>query len=108
MPFASVYRAYVNKAERKGRTQYEVDQVICWLTGYSQQGLEDQIALKTDIKGFFSKAPAMNPRRSEIKGVVCRVRVEEVSDPHMQQIRQLDKLIDELAKGKSLQKVLRQ
>lgn len=108
MPFASVYPAYVNKAVRKGRTQDEVDQVICWLTGYDAAGLKRQLDAKTDIQTFFAKAPALHPNRALITGVVCGVRVEEVEDPLMQQIRQLDKLVDELAKGKAMEKILRQ
>ena len=107
MPFASVYPAYVNKAERKGRTKEEVDRVICWLTGYDQAGLLHQIERKTDFISFFAQAPAMHPNRSLIKGVVCGVRVEEVEDPLMRKIRQLDKLVDELAKGRAMEKVLR-
>ena len=107
MPFASVYPAYVNKAVKKGRTQEEVDQIICWLTGYDSPGLKRQLDAKTDIQTFFAQAPALNPNRSLITGVVCGVRVEEVEDPLMQQIRQLDKLIDELAKGKAMEKILR-
>lgn len=108
MPFAAVYPAYVKKAERKGRTKEEVDRVICWLTGYAQAGLLRQIEQRTDFKTFFNQAPAMHPNSSLIKGVVCGVRVEEVEDPLMQKIRQLDKLVDELAKGKALEKILRQ
>ena len=107
-PFASVYPMYVEKAKRKGRTQEEVDRVICWLTGYDQAGLLRQIRQKTDFEAFFAEAPAMHPKATLIKGLVCGVRVEEVEDPLMQKIRQLDKLVDELAKGKSLEKVLRQ
>jgi len=107
-PFASVYPMYVEKAKRKGRTQEEVDRVICWLTGYDQAGLLRQIKQKTDFEAFFAEAPAMHPNATHIKGLVCGVRVEEVEDPLMQKIRQLDKLVDELAKGKSLEKVLRQ
>jgi len=107
-PFASVYPMYVEKAKRKGRTQEEVDRVICWLTGYDQAGLLHQIKQKTDFEAFFAEAPAMHPNATLIKGLVCGVRVEEVEDPLMQKIRQLDKLVDELAKGKSLEKVLRQ
>jgi hypothetical protein len=106
-PFASVYPLYVAKAERKGRTQEEVDRVICWLTGYDQAGLLHQIDQKTDFEAFFAQAPAMHPNSSLIKGLVCGVRVEEVEDPLMQKIRQLDKLVDELAKGKAMEKVLR-
>ena len=108
MPFASVYPAYVSKAERKGRTKEEVDRVICWLTGYDQAGLLRQIGQKTDFQSFFAQAPAMHPNTAMIKGVVCGVRVEEVEDPLMQKIRQLDKLVDELAKGKAMEKILRQ
>jgi hypothetical protein len=108
MPFAAVYAAYLKKAERKGRAKEEVDRVICWLTGYDQAGLLHQIEQSTDIKTFFDHAPAMHPNSSLIKGVVCGVRVEEVGDPLMQKIRQLDKLIDELAKGRIMEKILRQ
>jgi hypothetical protein len=108
MPFAAVYPAYVKKAERKGRTKDEVDHVICWLTGYSQEGLLTQLKERSDIKSFFAAAPAMHPKRSLITGVVCGVRVEAVADPLMQQIRRLDKLIDELAKGRPMEKILRQ
>ena len=107
-PFASVYPMYVQKAERKGRTRAEVDEVICWLTGYDQAGLEKQIELGTDFERFFAEAPALHPNRTLIKGVVCGVRVEEVEDPLMQKIRYLDKLVDELAKGKPMEKVLRE
>jgi hypothetical protein len=105
--FAKVYPLYVQKAERKNRSKKEVDQVICWLTGYTQAGLQQQIRKKTDFEQFFTKAPAMHPDRSLIKGVVCGVRVEEVEDPLMQNIRYLDKLVDELAKGKTMDKILR-
>lgn len=107
-PFASVYPAYVNKAERKGRTRQEVDCIICWLTGYDQQGLLRAIADKIDFETFFAQSPEPHPNRSLIRGVVCGVRVEEVADPLMQKIRQLDKLIDELAKGKAIETILRQ
>lgn len=107
-PFATVYPLYVKKAERKGRTKEEVDRVIYWLTGYDEAGLQDQIRQQADFEAFFARAPALHPDRSLIKGVVCGVRVEEVEDPLMKQIRQLDKLVDELAKGKSMDKVLRQ
>ncbi len=107
MAFASVYPAYVHKAERKGRTRDEVDEVICWLTGYDRAGLERQIARKADFETFFAEAPALNPRSELITGVVCGVRVETVEDPLMKKIRLLDKLVDELAKGKALDKVLR-
>ena len=105
--FAKVYPMYVQKAEGKGRTRAEVDQVIRWLTGYTQAGLEQQIAQGTDIESFFAQAPAMHPNASLVKGVVCGVRVEEVEDPLMRKIRILDKLIDELAKGKAMEKILR-
>jgi len=106
--FAKVYPLYVEKAERKNRTKKEVDQVICWLTGYSQAGLRRQIEKESDLETFFAQAPAMNPACSLIKGVVCGVRVEEIDDPLMRKIRYLDKLIDELAKGKAMEKILRQ
>ena len=108
MAFARVYPMYVQKAERKGRTRAEVDAAIRWLTGYTQAGLEGQVAREVDFTTFFAEAPAMNPRRELVTGVVCGVRVEEVPDPLMRQIRILDKLIDELAKGKALEMVLRQ
>lgn len=108
MPFAAVYPAYVNKAERKGRTRQDVDQVISWLTGYDHAGLLHQIEQRTDFETFFAQAPAMHPNSSLIKGVVCGVRVEEVEDPLMQKIRQLDKLVNELAKGKPMDWILRQ
>lgn len=107
-PFAKVYPAYVQKAERKGRTQQEVDRIICWLTGYDQAGLRRQIELENDIETFFVQAPAMNPNRGLIKGVVCGVRVEEIADPLMREIRYLDKLVDELAKGRPMEKILRE
>ena len=108
MKFAKVYPLYVQKAERKNRTKQEVDQVICWLTGYSEAELLQQIEQETYFKTFFARAPALHPNRSLIKGVVCGVRVEEVEDPLMQKIRYLDKLVDELAKGKAMEKILRQ
>jgi hypothetical protein len=106
--FSSVYPHYVRKAEGKNRTKQEVDRIICWLTGYTQAGLERQLQRETDFVAFFAQAPAMHPKRVLIKGVVCGVRVEEVKDPLMRKIRYLDKLIDELAKGKAMEKVLRQ
>jgi hypothetical protein len=106
--FASVYPLYVQKAERKGRTKAEVDRIICWLTGYSPAELRKQIKQESDIETFFAQAPAMHPNRSLIKGVVCGVRVEDIEDPLMKKIRYLDKLIDELAKGKEMKKILRQ
>jgi hypothetical protein len=105
--FASVYPHYVAKVERKGRTKSEVDQVICWLTGYRQDQLEAQLEKRTDFETFFAEAPHLNPFRALIKGVVCGVRVEDVEEPTMQQIRYLDKLIDELARGKAMEKILR-
>jgi hypothetical protein len=107
MKFSSVYPMYVQKAERKHRTQEDVDAVIRWLTGYSQAELQRQIALETDFETFFAAAPAFNPNASLIKGVVCGVRVEEIEDPLMRKVRYLDKLVDELAKGKALDKILR-
>lgn len=107
MKFADVYPLYVQKAERKQRTKEEVDQVICWLTGYNQAGLQQQMDRGHDFETFFAQAPAMNPDSSLIKGVICGVRVEEIQNPLMQKIRQLDKLIDELAKGKAMEKILR-
>jgi hypothetical protein len=106
--FSKVYPLYVKKAERKDRTRKEVDHIICWLTGYSQDGLRQQIKQETDFKTFFAQAPALNPNIELIKGVVCGVRVEEVEDPLMKKIRYLDKLIDELAKGRAMEKILRQ
>jgi hypothetical protein len=107
MSVASVYPHYVAKAEKKGRTKAEVDQIICWLTGFSQKQLETQLEKRTDFETFFGKAPKLNPSRALIKGVVCGVRVEEVEEPLMREIRYLDKLIDELARGKAMDKILR-
>ena len=107
MAFAKVYPLYVQKVERKGRTKDEVDQVICWLTGYDRAGLKKQIAKENDFETFFAQAPAMHPNCALIKGLVCGVRVEEVDDPLMQKIRWMDKLVDELAKGKAMEKILR-
>lgn len=104
---ARVYPHYVAKAEKKGRTKEEVNEIICWLTGYSQEELEKQLKIETDFETFFSKAPELNPSRLLIQGIVCGVRVEEVDDPMMREIRYLDKLIDELAKGKRMDKILR-
>lgn len=106
--FASVYPHYVTKAERKGRTKAEVDQIICWLTGHDQAGLEAQLDQKVDFETFFSDAPELNPSRALIKGVVCGVRVEDIEEPTMREIRYLDKLVDELAKGKAMGKILRE
>ena len=104
---ASVYPHYVAKAQKKGRTKAEVDEIIRWLTGFSQEELDAQLAQKSDFETFVAQAPKPNPARSEIKGVVCGVRVEEVAEPLMREIRYLDKLIDELAKGKAMEKILR-
>ena len=106
--FAKIYPMYVQKAERKDRTKEEVDQVICWLTGYDRAGLQRQIDRENDFATFFAQAPAMHPNASAITGVVCGVRVEEIEDPLMQKIRWLDKLVDELAKGRKMEKILRQ
>lgn len=107
MSFASVYPLYIAKAEKKGRTKDEVDEIIRWLTGYNQQGLETQIKKQTDFETFFAQAPQPNASRALIKGVICGVRVENIEEPLMQEIRYLDKLIDELAKGKAMEKILR-
>jgi len=107
MSFASVYPHYVTKAEKKERTKKEVDEIIRWLTGYSQEEIEAQLEKQTDFETFFAQAPQMNSSRALIKGVVCGVRVEDIEEPTMQEIRYLDKLIDELAKGKVMEKILR-
>ena len=107
MPFVRVYPEYINKAERKGRTKAEVDEIICWLTGHDRAGLETVLEKQTDIETFIAEAPQLNPARSLIKGVVCGVRVEDIEEPTMREIRYLDKLIDELAKGKTMEKILR-
>lgn len=107
MSFAGVYPHYVAKAEKKGRTKAEVDAIICWLTGYNAKSLQKQIETKVDFETFFEKAPQLNPNVSKITGVICGYRVEEIEDPLMQKIRYLDKLIDELAKGKPMEKILR-
>jgi hypothetical protein len=107
MKFSGVYPLYVQKAERKNRTKEEVDQVICWLTGYDKGGLKKQIEKGNDFETFFAQAPALNPKCSLITGVVCGVRVEDVEDPLMQKVRYLDKLVDELAKGRPMEKILR-
>jgi hypothetical protein len=107
MSVASVYPLYVAKAERKGRTKAEVDEIIRWLTGHSQQTLDEQLAKKTSFEDFFAQAPKLNPARSLITGVVCGVRVEDIEEPLMRELRYLDKLIDELAKGKAMEKILR-
>ena len=105
--FASVYPHYVAKAERKGREKTEVDEIICWLTGFNKDELDSHLAKKSDFETFFAQAPRLNPARSMIKGVVCGIRVEDVAEPLMREIRYLDKLIDELAKGKAMEKILR-
>ncbi|MEX2209723.1 MAG: DUF2200 domain-containing protein [Patescibacteria group bacterium] len=105
--FASVYPFYVAKAEKKGRTKSEVDEIIRWLTGYHQKELEKQLEKQTDFETFFKEAPSMNPSRSLITGVICGVRVEDIKEPTMQEIRYLDKLVDELAKGKAMERILR-
>lgn len=107
MSFASVYPLYVQKAEKKGRTREEVDTIICWLTGYNQKSLVQQIDKATDFETFFAQAPQINPGASKITGVICGYRVEEIEDKLMQKIRYLDKLVDELAKGKPMEKILR-
>lgn len=108
MSVASVYPLYLKKAEKKGRTKAEVDHVIRWLTGYSQKKLETQLEKKKDFETFLAEAPRLNPSRALIKGVICGVRVEDIEEPTMREIRYLDKLIDELAKGKAMEKILRQ
>jgi hypothetical protein len=107
MNFSSVYPLYMAKAERKGRTKSEVNEIIRWLTGFSQKELEDQIEKQPDFETFFSQAPKLNPSRNLIKGMICGIRVEEIIDPTVQSVRYLDKLIDELAQGKSMEKILR-
>jgi hypothetical protein len=107
MSVGSVYPLYITKAEKKGRTKAEVDEIIVWLTGYSKKELEKQLKEKTNFKDFFEKAPQMNPLRSLVKGVVCGVRVEDIKDPIMREVRYLDKMIDELARGKAMEKILR-
>ena len=107
MTFSSVYPAYVAKAEKKGRTQAEVDEIIRWLTGYDQDGLDTQLDKQTDFETFLADAPNLNPSRALIKGTVCGVRVEDIEEPTMREIRYLDKLVDELAKGRPMEKILR-
>lgn len=107
MPFASVYPLYVQKVEKKGRTKGEVDAVICWLTGYSPRALAEQVTRRTDFETFFRDAPALHPNAHKITGVICGVRIEEIQDPLMQKIRYMDKLVDELAKGRPIEKILR-
>lgn len=108
MLFSSVYPLYIQKVEKKGRTKEELDAVISWLTGYNERTLQQQIDRKTDFETFFSEAPAMNPNVSKITGVICGYRVEDIEDPLVQKVRYLDKLVDELAKGKKMEKILRQ
>jgi hypothetical protein len=108
MSFAGVYPMYVQKAERKGRTKEEVDEVICWLTGYDARTLAEQIRQKNDLETFFREAPALHPNAQKITGVICGVRIEQIEDPLMRNIRYMDKLVDELAKGRPLEKILRQ
>jgi hypothetical protein len=105
--FARIYPLYIAKAEKKGRTKAEVDEIICWLTGYSPRELEAQLANQTDLETFLAEAPQPNPARALIKGMICGVRVEEIKEPMMQEIRYMDKLIDELANGKAMEKILR-
>jgi hypothetical protein len=107
MPFARVYPLYLTKAEKKGRTKAEVDKIILWLTGYTKKGLESQLKKMTDFETFFAQAPKLNPLRSLITGVICGVRIEEIEEPLMREIRYMDKLIDELAKGKVMERILR-
>lgn len=107
MPFAKVYPYYIAKAKKKGRTKDEVDELICWLTGYTQKGLESQLKKQTNFENFYGDAPKMNPKRKFITGVICGVRVEEIKDPLMRNLRYLDKLIDELAKGRPMEKIKR-
>ncbi len=107
MSVASVYPHYVVKAEKKGRTKAEVDEIICWLTGYGQEELEEQLQKQTAFETFFAEAPKLNPARTLIKGMICGIRVEDIEDPLMREVRYLDKLIDELAKGKPIEKILR-
>jgi len=107
MPVANVYPYYIAKAEKKGRTQAEVDTILRWLTGYTQRQLEKHLQQQTDFETFFQKAPKLNPARTRITGVICGVRVEDIEEPTMREIRYLDKLVDELAKGKAMEKILR-
>ncbi len=106
-PVANVYPYYIAKAEKKGRTKAEVDEIICWLTGYTPKQLEKQLKAETDYETFFANAPKLNPARKLITGVICGIRVEDIEDPLMQELRYLDKLVDELAKGKAMEKILR-
>ena len=106
-PFANVYPFYIAKAERKGRTKGEVDTILCWLTGYTPKQLEKQLKQQTNFEAFFAEAPKKNPKRKLITGLICGIRVEEIKDPLMREMRYLDKLVDELAKGKAMEKILR-
>ncbi|HYC28780.1 MAG TPA: DUF2200 domain-containing protein, partial [Chitinophagaceae bacterium] len=108
MSFASIYPLYIQKVEKKGRTQAELNSVITWLTGYNEKTLKQQIDKKSDLQTFFAEAPMMNPNASKITGVICGYRVEEIEDPLMQKIRYMDKLVDELAKGRKMEKILRE
>ena len=107
MAFSSVYPLYIQKVEKKGRTKNEVDEVICWLTGYSPRGLAEQIKRKSDLETFFREAPALHPHATKITGVICGVRIQEIEDPLMRNIRYMDKLVDELSKGRPMEKILR-
>lgn len=107
MPFATIYPLYITKVQRKGRARAEVDEIIFWLTGYDQQGLQVQLEKQVDLETFFAEAPKLNPARRLIKGRICGVRVEDIEDPTMREIRYMDKLIDELAQGKAMEKILR-
>jgi hypothetical protein len=107
IPFASIYPLYIKKVERKGRTKAEVDEIICWLTGYTHEGLQAELEKQTSLEAFLMEAPRLNPARKLITGVICGVRVEEIEEPTMQEIRYMDKLIDELAQGKAMEKILR-
>lgn len=107
IPFANIYPLYIEKAEKKGRSKAEVDEIIYWLTGYDRETLKDQLGKQTGLADFYTEAPKLNPSRRLITGVICGVRVEEIEDPTMREIRYLDKLIDELAKGKAMEKILR-
>ncbi len=105
--FASIYPLYVQKAEKKGRTKAELDEVLCWLTGYDAQGLQKHIQANSDLKTFFAEAPSMHPNAAQVTGLICGVRIEAIGDPLMQDIRRMDKLVDELAKGRAMEKILR-
>lgn len=107
IPFANIYPLYIEKAEKKSRTEEEVEQIICWLTGYSSTQLQTQISAQVTLEQFFAQAPRLNPTRKQITGIVCGIRVEDIEEPLMQEIRYMDKLIDELARGKAMEKILR-